>query len=206
RKVLLLLDLVAPGQEVGPAPFPVEQGPQHQSVAVAAVLFEKAGPQRSTNSVVACCFYTFIAVASVLCVQLLQEPRQFLQHMCNWDLLLLGSALSIFLLRYMTLGTKINKKFRNLSVLITEQLNLYLCMDAKPHKKDELTVANNVLRLAEDLLKELDGPFRICGWSINPIFYNILKVVILSAISAILSDLIGFKLKLYKIKLNPVNW
>uniref|UniRef100_A0A1I8JR23 PHTF2 factor n=1 Tax=Macrostomum lignano TaxID=282301 RepID=A0A1I8JR23_9PLAT len=159
----------------------------------------KRGPQRSTNSVVACCFYTFIAVASVLCVQLLQEPRQFLQHMCNWDLLLLGSVLSIFLLRYMTLGTKINKKFRKL-------LNLYLCMDAKPHKKDELTVANNVLRLAEDLLKELDGPFRICGWSINPIFYNILKVVILSAISAILSDLIGFKLKLYKIKLNPVNW
>uniref|UniRef100_A0A1I8JH68 PHTF2 factor n=1 Tax=Macrostomum lignano TaxID=282301 RepID=A0A1I8JH68_9PLAT len=81
----------------------------------------KRGPQRSTNSVVACCFYTFIAVASVLCVQLLQEPRQFLQHMCNWDLLLLGSVLSIFLLRYMTLGTKINKKFRNLSVLITEQ-------------------------------------------------------------------------------------
>lgn len=53
----------------------------------------------------------------------------------------------------MTLGLKINKKYRNLSVLITEQINLYLQMEQKPHKKEELMVANNVLKLAEDLLK-----------------------------------------------------
>ena len=33
------------------------------------------------------------------------------------------------------------------------QINLYLQMEQKPHKKEELTLANNVLRLAEDLLK-----------------------------------------------------
>lgn len=57
------------------------------------------------------------------------------------------------LLRFITLGTKINKKYRNLSVLITEQINLHLQIEQKPHKKDELTVANNVLKLAIDLLK-----------------------------------------------------
>lgn len=53
----------------------------------------------------------------------------------------------------MTLGTKINKKYRNLSILITEQINLYLQIEQKPHKKDELTVANSVLKLAADLIK-----------------------------------------------------
>lgn len=62
-------------------------------------------------------------------------------------------GLGILLLRFMTLGTNINKKYRNLSVLITEQINLHLQIEQKPHKKDELTVANNVLKLAIDLLK-----------------------------------------------------
>jgi hypothetical protein len=81
------------------------------------------------------------------------------------------------LLRFMTLGSKINKKYRNLSVLITEQvnystnysyfpvfstlliliilvkINLYLQMEQKPDKKEELMLANNVLKLAADLLK-----------------------------------------------------
>lgn len=53
----------------------------------------------------------------------------------------------------MTLGTKINKKYRNLSVLITEQINLHLQLEQKPQKKEEYNVANNVLKLAIDLLK-----------------------------------------------------
>ena len=65
-------------------------------------------------------------------------------------------ALGVYLLRFMTLGLRINKKYRNLSVLITEQINLYLQMEQKPHKKEELMVANNVLKLAECLLKVLN--------------------------------------------------
>lgn len=62
-------------------------------------------------------------------------------------------GLGIFLLRFLTLGTKINKKYRNFSVLITEQINLYLQIEQKPRKKEELMVANSVLKLAADLLK-----------------------------------------------------
>ena len=40
----------------------------------------------------------------------------------NVEALFWSFSLGIFILRFMTLGTKINKKYRNLSVLITEQV------------------------------------------------------------------------------------
>lgn len=101
----------------------------------------------------------------------------------------------------MTLGTKINRKYRSLSVLITEQINLYLQIEQKPQKKEELMVANSVLKLAADLLKELESPFKISGLSANPYLYTTVKVVILSALSGVLSEMLGFKLKLHKIKI-----
>ena len=33
------------------------------------------------------------------------------------------------------------------------QINLYVHMEQKPHKKEELMVANSVLKLAENLIK-----------------------------------------------------
>ena len=74
-------------------------------------------------------------------------------------------------------------------------------MEKTPEKKEQFTVVNNVLKLAADLLKEIENPFRISGLGVNPWVYNITKVVILSAASAVLSELFGFKLKLYKIKI-----
>lgn len=62
-------------------------------------------------------------------------------------------------------------------------------------------VSNNVLKLAGDLLKELDSPYKISGLSANPYLYTTIKVVILSALSGILSEMLGFKLKLHKIKI-----
>lgn len=57
--------------------------------------------------------------------------------------------------RFMTLGTQINRKYvnRNLSILTTEQINLHLQIEQNSGRKEELTVANNVLKLAADLLK-----------------------------------------------------
>lgn len=109
------------------------------------------------------------------------------------------------------------------------QINLYLKMEKKPNKKEELTLVNNVLKLATKLLKvhtlsqylfllviwhqlplllqsdsfffsfpflqELDTPFRLYGLTMNPLLYNITQVVILSAVSGVISDLLGFNLK-----------
>ena len=119
----------------------------------------------------------------------------------HWELAVWLFVLAIFLLRFMTLGTKINKKYRSLSILITEQINLYVQMEEKPEKKESLLNANSALKLAEELIKELESPFKISGLAANPILYNISKVILLSAFSAVATELLGFKLKLYKIKI-----
>jgi len=100
----------------------------------------------------------------------------------------------------MTLGSKINSKFTNTSGLLTEQINLYLQMEKAPHKKEDLTIANHVLKLASKLLKEIESPFKMSGLSMNPLLYNITRVVVLSLFSGVMSDLLGFRLKVWKIK------
>jgi hypothetical protein len=162
---------------------------------------KRRGPQRSVENIVSAAFLVTIVLISILCIELLQDSGSFLDHLGNWELVMWCLALGVFLMRFITLGTNINKKYRNFSVLITEQINLYLHMEQKPHKKDELMIANSVLKLAENLLKELESPFRVSGLSANPLLYNITKVVVLSAFSAVLTELLGFKLKLYKIKI-----
>jgi hypothetical protein len=49
--------------------------------------------------------------------------------------------------------------------------------------------------------QELETPFRITGLSANPFLYNLTKLLVLSAVSGALSEMLGFKLKLYKVKI-----
>ncbi|KRT85711.1 hypothetical protein AMK59_1900 [Oryctes borbonicus] len=161
---------------------------------------KKRGPLRSVDVIVSSAFIITLVLLSFLSIELLKDSITF-QSQYNLEALIWSTGLGIYLFRFLTLGTKINKKYRNFSVLITEQINLYLQIEQKPGKKEELMVANSVLKLAADLLKELESPFKILGLSANPILYTVTKVFILSALSAVLSELLGFKLKLHKIKL-----
>lgn len=45
------------------------------------------------------------------------------------------------------------------------------------------------------LHQELDTPFRLYGLTMNPLLYSITQVVILSAVSGVISDLLGFNVK-----------
>ncbi|RLN47821.1 hypothetical protein BBJ28_00026948 [Nothophytophthora sp. Chile5] len=74
---------------------------------------------------------------------------------------------SIFMLRFMMLGSNINKKYQNTSLLLTEQLN---------------------------------SPNKVSGLTMNPLLYNLTRVVVLSAFSSTASEFFGFKLKLWKLK------
>ncbi|XP_033198722.1 putative homeodomain transcription factor [Bombus vancouverensis nearcticus] len=161
---------------------------------------KRRGPQRSVDVIVSAVFIVTLLLLSFVSLELIKDLES-LHSRYNVEALFWSFSLGIFILRFMTLGTKINKKYRNLSVLITEQINLYLQIEQKPHKKEELMVANNVLKLAADLIKELECPFKISGLSANPYLYTITKVVLLSALSGVLSELLGFKLKLHKIKI-----
>lgn len=121
-----------------------------------------------------------------LSYQLLHVHETFLECHYNWELVIWCSSLSLFLLRFVTLGSETSKKYSNTSILLTEQvhrqtptfnlmrgreadaltcvssgrgvlqINLYLKMEKKPNKKEELTLVNNVLKLATKLLK-------VCG-------------------------------------------
>ncbi|XP_047439706.1 putative homeodomain transcription factor 1 isoform X2 [Mugil cephalus] len=160
----------------------------------------RRGPQRSVDVIVSSIFLLALSISFIICAQLLHSHKTFLESMTNWELLVWGSSLILFLLRLATLGSKTNCKYSNSSVLLTEQINLYLKMEKKPSKKEELNIVNNVLKLATKLMKELDTPFRLLGLTVNPLIYNITRVVILSALSAVVSDLLGFNIRLWKIK------
>ncbi|XP_074481378.1 protein PHTF2 isoform X1 [Sebastes fasciatus] len=161
---------------------------------------KRRGPQRSVDVIVSSAFLLTLSVVFICCAQLLHVHGTFLECHYNWELVIWCSSLSLFLLRFVTLGAETSKKYSNTSILLTEQINLYLKMEKKPNKKEELTLVNNVLKLATKLLKELDTPFRLYGLTMNPLLYNITQVVILSAVSGVISDLLGFNLKLWKIK------
>jgi len=164
---------------------------------------KRRGPQRSIDAIISSTFLIGVGLCSIVCVRFLQDSEFLSDNLLNWKLVVWCLCIWTFMLRFMTVGFKINKKYRNcMSMVITEQINLYLQIEKKPEKKDELTVVNNVLKLAADLLKEIENPFKISGLGINPWVYNVTKVVILSAASAVLSELFGFKLKLYKIKIS----
>nr|XP_045600918.1 protein PHTF2-like isoform X5 [Procambarus clarkii] len=161
---------------------------------------KKRGPQRSVDVIVSATFIITLLLVSYLCFELMKEDEKTHHSLYTYELFFWCFAIGIYLIRFMTLGAMINKKYSSLSVLITEQINMYLHMEQKPQKKDELTLANNVLKLVSVLLKELESPFKISGLSANPLLYNITRLVVLSACSGVLSDLLGFKLKLHKIK------
>ncbi|XP_016078833.1 PREDICTED: putative homeodomain transcription factor 1 [Miniopterus natalensis] len=161
---------------------------------------KRRGPQRSVDVVVSSVFLLTLSIAFICCAQVLQGHKTFLNDAYNWEFLIWESALLLFLLRLASLGSETNKKYSNVSILLTEQINLYLKMEKKPTKKEQLTLVNNVLKLSTKLLKELDTPFRLYGLTMNPLIYNITRVVILSAVSGVISDLLGFNIRLWKIK------
>ncbi|XP_031727561.1 putative homeodomain transcription factor 1 [Anarrhichthys ocellatus] len=160
----------------------------------------RRGPQRSVDVIVSTIFLLALSISFIICAQLLHNHQTFLDSLTNWELMVWASSLILFLLRLATLGSETNCKYSNSSVLLTEQINLYLKMEKKPNKKEELNIVNNVLKLATKLMKELDIPFRLLGLTVNPLIYNITRVVILSAVSAVVSDLLGFNIRLWKIK------
>lgn len=165
-------------------------------------LLKRRGPQRSVDMIVSSSFVLNVILVILMCVQLIKgnEKERFLSILFNWEVSIWCLVLSVYVLRFMTLGSKINSKFTNTSGLLTEQINLYLQMEKAPHKKEDLTIANHVLKLASKLLKEIESPFKMSGLSMNPLLYNITRVVVLSLFSGVMSDLLGFRLKVWKIK------
>ncbi|XP_053202766.1 protein PHTF2-like isoform X2 [Panonychus citri] len=160
------------------------------------------GPQRSIDAIVSSSFIVEVSILTFLCIQLLRDNEICSEKLYCWEMVFWNLAIGLYIMRLIILGSKMNRKSRGcLTILLSEQINLYLQLEQKPHKKEDLTLANQLIKSAADVLKLLEAPFKISGFSANPYLYNITKVIVLSAFSAVLTELLGFKLKLYKIKL-----
>ena len=160
----------------------------------------RRGPQRSVDVIVSSAFLCSLCLLCFVTIHLMSSSDMFVASLMCWDSLIFLLVLGIFILQFITIGAKINKKYHNISTLLTEQINLHLQMERKPHKKERLNRANSVLTLAAKLIKEIEEPFNIYGLAMSPIFYNITRVVLLSALSGVVSEMLGFKLKIWKIK------
>ena len=160
----------------------------------------RRGPQRSVDVIVSSSFLSSLCLLCFITVHLMNSNEVFVASLMYWDCLIFLLSLAIFILHFITIGSKINKKYTSISTLLTEQINLHLQMERKPHKKERLHRANSVLTLAAKLIKEIEEPFNIYGLAMNPILYNITRVVLLSAFSGVVSEMLGFKLKIWKIK------
>ena len=85
-------------------------------------------------------------------------------------------------------------------LLLTEQINLSLRMVRKPARAKELTATSNVLKLAVKLLKELESPKTVSGIALSPVLFHTTRIVVLSALSALISDMAGFKMRMVGLK------
>ncbi|OQS07234.1 homeodomain transcription factor [Thraustotheca clavata] len=165
---------------------------------------KRQGRQRAADEIVSTSFLIVLLFLAVMGVQAVSDTlpstTSLLSTLVHTEVTLWCLLSSFFLLRFMMLGSNINRKYQNTSLLLTEQMNVYLKLLITPHKKEKLLISNNVLKLASKLLKELNSPNKISGLTMNPLLYNITRVVVLSAFSSALSEVFGFKLKLWKMK------
>ncbi|KAG8589535.1 hypothetical protein GDO81_006429 [Engystomops pustulosus] len=114
---------------------------------------KRRGPQRSVDVIVSSVYLVTLSIAFICCAQVLHGHTTFLNYVYNWELLIWEAALLIYLLRLTSLGSDTNKKYSNVSILLTEEINLYLKMEKKPNKKEQLNIVNNVLKLSSKLIK-----------------------------------------------------
>lgn len=111
--------------------------------------------QLAADAVVSMCFLLVLALVALLGFAVTtapgsrKQPKQTLEQTTTdrtqlfsqlfpLHVMLYGVVSSWYLLRYMMLGARINQKYQNTSVLLTEQLNLHLRIVEAPHKKDKV--------------------------------------------------------------------
>ncbi|CAM9396925.1 unnamed protein product [Ectocarpus sp. 6 AP-2014] len=164
--------------------------------------------ERKADAVVSSAFFLSLALLAAILSEAISRESRFLSTVVHWELLVWCCFISFFLLRYLTLGSNTNNRYRDTSVLLTEQINVQLRVlqntsnkeaSKKVIKRERLGVSTNVLKLATKLLKELDGPNKLSGLSMNPVLYNVTRVVLVSALSGVMSDTLGFSVKLWKV-------
>eukprot|EP01029_Cantina_marsupialis_P012928 TRINITY_DN286307_c0_g1_i1.p1 TRINITY_DN286307_c0_g1~~TRINITY_DN286307_c0_g1_i1.p1 ORF type:complete len:485 (-),score=95.41 TRINITY_DN286307_c0_g1_i1:98-1552(-) len=147
------------------------------------------------------CLILFALLAVSLGITLLDELMDMKNTIFFWEINAWIIVLSFFALRMMTLASRTNKLFLARSLLLAEQMNIsiQLITTVASSKRKKLSGTNKVLKIVTNLIKELERPKQLGGLRIDKTHMRIARLVILSAISALVSDLLGFKMKLWKL-------
>ena len=134
------------------------------------------------------------------------DTQPMFDSVAEWQLVFWFLVHAIYAWRFIQLTQKTAQKYNSRSVLLTEQLNVHMKIFQKPHKKAELAACNAMIKTCMDLIPELEGGGKASkkggvGPSplLNPLVFSFLKMVILSAIGAMSSDVLGFKVRLWKL-------
>lgn len=85
---------------------------------------QKYGPRKSVDVVVSFSCVSCLICVIFTCFMVVNAEDQFTVSIYVWESMLWLLAVGSFLLRFMVLGSKTNQKFRNLSILTTEQVSL----------------------------------------------------------------------------------
>lgn len=78
-----------------------------------------------------------------LLLQLLHVHKTFLECHYNWELVIWCSSLSLFLLRFVTLGSETSKKYSNTSILLTEQVRTAMVRLTPPNQNVQITTSSH---------------------------------------------------------------
>jgi hypothetical protein len=128
--------------------------------------------------------------------------RQGPEGSINLELLLWNVCLGFFSLRYIQISLYLNSKYKqNIALLYSEQMHCHIRMQYKPHKRHELLCCIQVLKVGSKLLKELEGPYKISGLPMSPLYNSLFKLIVLSALSAVASQVLGLNL----VRILPVH-
>jgi len=160
-------------------------------------VLRRVGPQRSVGIIITSSFLIMLTILTVVVVQFFSKGGDNLNLYFTWLAIAWSMCLSVYLLRLFTLGNDIKEKFDSQSLLITEQINLFFFIQQSPQKKEQLMHANQVLQLSSKLLKEIDSR-ETSVFFLSPLVSQFLRVFLLSAFSGLASEILGFKLKLWK--------
>ncbi|KII62414.1 putative homeodomain transcription factor 2 [Thelohanellus kitauei] len=166
----------------------------------------KSGPFHSIEFIVSSVVYMGGFFISYVCIKYLYDlnfkkaEHRFIDEYLNWEVFSFSILLSFFIFRFVSYSKQLTSKYNNNSELLTEQLNLYLQLDVNPQKKHHYSIANNVLKLASKLIKELEPTYKMPLLVMNPLLGNFLRFVLLSLVSGVLSELFGISFKFWKLK------
>ena len=142
---------------------------------------------------------TTIFTISIMCLLMftgawnIVEPTDMLLLVCV-------VCLSTFMYRFVQLASKTRKQYDVSKILYTEQLNLYMKIFSNTGNKEELVACNNMIKICLKLINELENDkekYKVL--LLNPLVYNLLRVTLLSALGTLSSEILGFKVRLWKI-------